>query len=87
MISCCNGSRVPGYFIIRVFDEDTGRGVPMVELKFPNGVKYWTDSAGIAAINEPSFTGREVFIAVRSDGYKYLEETVFGNGSVVRIEP
>jgi len=87
MICCCNGSQVSGYFIIRVFDEDTGRGVPMVELKFPNDVKYWTDSAGIAVINEPSFIDREVFITVRSDGYEYLEETPFGNGALVRIEP
>ncbi len=40
------------YFVIRVSDEATGRGVPLIELKLPNQVKYWTDSAGIAAIRD-----------------------------------
>ena len=75
------------YFIIRVVDEDTGRGVPLVELKFPNELKYWTDSAGVAAIDEPSVVEREVFIAIRSHGYESLKETPLGRGVNVRIEP
>jgi hypothetical protein len=73
--------------VIRVVDEDTGRGVPLIELKLPNEVKYWTDSAGVAALDEPSFAGREVFIAIRGHGYEYSEETLFGRGAHVRIEP
>lgn len=75
------------YFIIRVIDADTGRGVPLVELKLPNDVKYWTDSAGVAAFDEPSFGGLEVFITVRSDGYEYAEDTPLGRGANVKIEP
>ena len=84
--SCADGW-TSEYFVIRVLDEDTGRGVPLVELKLPNDVKYWTDSAGVAALDEPSFGGREVFITVRSHGYKYVEETPLGRGANVRIEP
>lgn len=75
------------YFAIRVVDEQTGRGVPLVELKLANEVKYWTDSAGVAALDEPSLRGREAFLAIRSDGYEYPQETVFGRGVNVRIEP
>jgi hypothetical protein len=75
------------YFVVRVVDERTGRGVPLVELKLPNDVKYWTDSAGVAAIDEPSLTGREVFLAIRSDGYEYPNETFFGRGINVKVEP
>jgi hypothetical protein len=83
----CADARASEYCVIRVVDEDTGRGVPLIELKLPNEVKYWTDSAGVAALDEPSFAGREVFIAIRGHGYEYSEETLFGRGAHVRIEP
>ena len=83
----CAGGRTSEYFVIRVVDEDTGRGVPLVELKLPNEVKYWTDSAGVAALDEPSLRGREVFLAIRSHGYEYPQETFLGRGANVKIEP
>ena len=83
------GVRAPTsrYFVVRVIDEQTGRGVPLVELRLPNEVKYWTDSAGLAALEEPSLHGREVFLAIRSDGYDYPRENFFGRGVTLRIEP
>lgn len=75
------------YFMVHVVDEETGRGVPLVELKLPNEVKYWTDSAGFAVLDEPSFYGREVFLSIRSHGYEYPKEILFGRGAIVRIEP
>ena len=76
------------YFVIHVIDEQTGRGVPLVKLKFLNEVTYWTDSAGIAAIDEPSLRGREVFLEIRSDGYEYPRDSFFNQpGVTVRIEP
>ena len=76
------------YFVIHVIDEQTGRGVPLVKLKFLNEVTYWTDSGGIAAIDEPSLRGRDVFLAIRSDGYEYPRDSFFEQpGLTVRIEP
>jgi len=83
----CSGSQTPEYFVIRVIDKDTGRGVPLVELKLPNDVKYWTDSAGLAALDEPSLRGHEVFLAIRSHGYEYGQETPLGRGVNVTVEP
>ena len=37
-------------FAIHVIDEDTGRGVPLVELKTTNSIVFITDSHGLAAI-------------------------------------
>lgn len=68
------------YFVVRVTDEATGRGVPLIELKLPNEVKYWTDSAGIAALNEPAYHQREAFVAVSGHGYEFAKETVLGRG-------
>jgi hypothetical protein len=75
------------HFIVRVTDEATGRGVPLVELKLPNEVKYWTDSAGIAALREPSFTSREVFVQVSSHGYEFPKETFLGRGVNLTLKP
>jgi hypothetical protein len=76
----------PSYFVIRVTDEQTGRGVPLVELKLSNEVSYWTDSAGVAAFDEPSFEGLDVFLQIRSHGYAFANETLMGRGVVVKVE-
>jgi hypothetical protein len=71
-----------------VIDEQTGRGVPLVKLKLLNEVTYWTDSAGIAAIDEPSLRGRDVFLAIRSDGYESPQDSFLEQpGVTVNIEP
>lgn len=58
------------YFKIRVVDAATGRGVPLVELKTVNGLRYVTDSNGLVAFHEPGLMGREVYFHVRSHGYE-----------------
>lgn len=83
----CTVAPTSRYFVVHVIDDQTGRGVPLVELKLPNEVKYWTDSAGVAALDEPSLGEGEVFLRIRSDGYEFEHETPFGRGVNVRIEP
>jgi hypothetical protein len=65
-------------FLIRVIDDQTGRGVPLVELKTVNNVAWWTDSAGLVAFHEPGLMGEEVFFHVNSPGYEYPKD-FFGN--------
>ncbi|MEZ6059257.1 MAG: hypothetical protein R3C19_02735 [Planctomycetaceae bacterium] len=48
---CCAGETE--HCRIRVIDESTGRGVPLVELKTVNDIRYVTDSAGVVAFDEP----------------------------------
>ncbi len=49
------------FFVIRVVDEQTGRGVPLMELKTTNGISFWTDSQGVIAFFEPGLMEREVY--------------------------
>jgi hypothetical protein len=57
------------YFKIVVVDQQTGRGVPLVELETVHHVRYVTDSAGVVALNEPGLMDQDVFFFVRSHGY------------------
>lgn len=59
------------YFGIQVVDEQTGRGVPLVELKTVSGVSYFTDSAGWIAVNDPELLGQNTYFHISSHGYEY----------------
>lgn len=73
------------YFKIKVVDEATGRGVPLVELETVHRVKFVTDSAGLVAFNEPGLMDRTVFFHVRSHGYEFAKDG-FGFAGV-RVKP
>ena len=62
------------YFKIKVVDEQTGRGVPLVELKTVNHVRYYTDSAGLVAFYEPGLMNQKVFFYVKSHGYEFPKD-------------
>lgn len=68
-------------FRIEVVDDETGRGVPLVELKTVNQIRYVTDSNGIVAFDEPGLLGRKVFFHVKSHGYAFPRDG-FGYGGV-----
>jgi len=87
LLSSCAPDTPSKYFVVHVVDEQTGRGVPLVELKLPNEVKYWTDSGGVVALDEPSLRNRDVFLSIHSDGYEYPQETLFGHGAILRVVP
>ncbi|MCP4710899.1 MAG: hypothetical protein GY869_19935, partial [Planctomycetes bacterium] len=63
------------YFKIKVIDQSTGRGVPMVELETLNSVRYVTDSNGLVAFFEPGLMDRPVYFRVLSAGYKFARPT------------
>lgn len=58
-------------FAIRVVDDQTGRGVPLVELKSVTARSYVTDNAGLVAIDDPALVGNEAFFTVTSHGYEF----------------
>ena len=62
------------YFKITVVDEQTGRGVPLVELTTVNNVRHVTDSNGVVAFHEPGLMNREVFFYVEGPGYEYPKD-------------
>jgi hypothetical protein len=61
-------------FAIEVVDEQTGRGVPLVELTTTGGTTYMTDSAGLVAFDEPGMLGQRVHFAVKSHGYQFHKD-------------
>ncbi len=75
------------YFAIRVVDEQTGRGVPLVELRTVHDVAYVTDSNGLVAFREPGLMGRPVFFHVRSHGYEFPEDGFGYRGVAIEVEP
>lgn len=87
----------PGeYFAIQVVDRQSGRGVPLVELRTTNLIRLVTDSNGIVAFLEPGLMDREVFFFVESPGYEVPKDgfgmkgvrlrTTPGTTAVVRID-
>src|SRR5580658_6469533 len=59
------------YFGIRVVDDQTGRGVPLVYLRTTFKAEYVTDSAGYVAFLEPGLMdGQQVWFEVSSWGYE-----------------
>lgn len=62
------------YHALRVIDAETGRGVPLVELRATSEAAWWTDSAGVVALDEPGWFGRSVFLHVRSPGYAHPKD-------------
>ncbi len=59
------------YFAIEVVDDQTGRGVPMVELQTTSSVPWHTDSNGLIAFYEPGLMNRKVWFAVSAHGYEF----------------
>jgi hypothetical protein len=62
------------YFIIRVVDQSTGRGVPMVELRTQSERLYITDSNGIIAFDDEDLMGQPVTFKLFSHGYEGSSE-------------
>jgi hypothetical protein len=60
---------------VRVVDEETGRGVSLVQLTAHNSTSYWTDSSGIAVIEDPVLQNQDVQFEVRSDGYIFEQKS------------
>jgi hypothetical protein len=73
------------YFKISAVDEQTGRGVPLVELRTVNNLSLWTDSNGIIAFDEPGLIDQDVYFHVKGHGYEFPKDG-FGNRGV-KLKP
>lgn len=73
-------------FKIQVVDEQTGRGVPLVELRTVNNIRYLTDSNGVIAFYEPGLMGRDVFFFVESHGYEFQKDGFGFAGKTFHVE-
>ena len=74
-----------GYFKIKVVDKETGRGVPLVELKTTNSIRYYTDNNGIVAFYEPGLMDQKVFFYIKSHGYNYPSDGFGYSGKAIEV--
>ena len=77
----------PEPFAIEVVDEQTGRGVPLVELRTVSNVRYYTDSAGLVAVDDPALMGQTVFFHVWSHGYELAPDGFGNRGRRLDVKP
>jgi hypothetical protein len=74
-------------FRITVVDDETGRGVPLVELKTVNNLRFYTDSNGIVAFREPGLLGQKVYFSIFSHGYEYPKDGFGYRGVALQAQP
>jgi len=75
------------YFKITVVDDQTGRGVPLVELRTVNNIRYYTDSAGVVAFHEPGLMGSRMYFGVSSHGYEFAKDGFGYAGTRLQVTP
>ncbi|MHC4176465.1 MAG: hypothetical protein ACYSWU_03105 [Planctomycetota bacterium] len=67
-------------------DEETNRGVPLVQLETTSNQTYLTDSNGYVAIDDPTLMGRKVFFHVSSHGYEYPKDGFGSQGRALHVQ-
>ena len=82
-----SGRSASEYFTIQVVDRQTGRGVPLVELRTTNSIRLFTDSNGIVVFRQPGLMDREVFFFVESHGYEVPKDGFGYRGVRLRTTP
>lgn len=75
------------YFKIQVVDEQTGRGVPLVELTTTHNLRFYTDSNGYVAFDEPGLMDKRVFFSVKSHGYEFPKDGFGFAGTALEVKP
>jgi hypothetical protein len=73
------------YFKIQVVDDQSNRGVPLVELTTTADVSYFTDSNGIVAFDDAALMGKQVFFHVTSHGYEYPKDGFGYRGTKLNV--
>jgi len=73
------------WFGIRAVDSETGRGIPLIELRTVNDIRCVTDNAGWIAFHEPGLMDREVWFYVNGPGYEMPKDGFGFTG--VRLTP
>ena len=74
-------------FAIQIVDDETGRGVPLVELRTVHNMRYYTDSAGLVAFDEPGLMNQRVYFHVSSHGYEFPKDKFGYRGAALSVTP
>jgi hypothetical protein len=71
------------YFGLRFIDAATGRGVPLVEIKSNNHLRYISDSAGWIAIDPYDLGAKSVYFRVATHGYELDDKGAIGKEAII----
>jgi len=74
-------------FRIEVVDRENGWPVPLVELRTTHHLSFFTDNAGLVAIDDPDLLGREIWFTLSSDGYQVKPDGFGSTGTRMVLEP
>ena len=74
-------------FVIRVLDSQTGRGVPLVELRSANQLSWFSDSNGTVSVLDGWAMGQQVLFQVRSHGYRFEGKVFDESGVILAVKP
>ena len=74
------------YMTIRVIDEQTERGIPLVRLTTVNHRRFITDSQGVIAFAEAGMMNRRVFFHVFSHGYEFPKDAFGYRGQSILVQ-
>ncbi len=72
------------YFAVKIIDDVTERGVPLVEVKLTNALRYYSDSNGIVAFFEPGLMEQAIWFYIQSAGYEFPEKPFGERGKVLK---
>src|SRR5439155_1425836 len=67
--------------------DQTGRGVPLVELRTIHHLRFVSDSAGFVAVRDSDLLGQSVFFHVSSHGYEFPKDGFGYRGKALKVEP
>ena len=70
-------------FRIRIVDAETGRGIPLVEVRTQNYIRYYSDSNGLIAFREPGLMDQDLYLFISSEGYDYPKDILGNSGFVI----
>ena len=85
LATSAQAAETPRPFAIKVIDDQTGRGVPLIELRTTDSTRYITDNAGLVAFYEPGLMDIDVFFSVKGHGYEHAADGFGIRG--VRLKP
>jgi hypothetical protein len=74
-------------FVITVIDDQTNRGVPLVELTTVNHVRHLSDSAGVVTLDAPGLMNQRVFFTITSHGYEFPKDGFGFHGTALDVKP
>jgi hypothetical protein len=74
-------------YAIHIVDDQTARGVPLVEIRTVSNVTFLTDSAGYVAIDDPALMDRKVFFTITSHGYEFPADGFGMHGVALDLKP